>query len=226
MRQRILIIDDEPQIHRFLGPALAAAGYDPMRADDGNAGLRAIAVLSPDAVVLDLGLPDIDGKDVLARARAFYEGPILILSARDREIEKIATLDGGANDYIEKPFGIGEFLARLRAALRQRGTSTLNGVYRAGDVEIDLDKRLVKKAGEIVKLSPREYDVLARLAQGQGKVLTHRELLISVWGPAHMQDTQYLRVFVGQVRQKLEDDPAHPRIILTEAGVGYRFLGE
>ncbi|WP_422177497.1 winged helix-turn-helix domain-containing protein [Caulobacter sp.] len=226
MRQRILIIDDEPQIHRFLGPALAAAGYDPLRADDGNAGLRAIAVLSPDAVVLDLGLPDIDGKEVLARARAFYDGPILILSARDREIEKIATLDGGANDYIEKPFSIGEFLARLRAALRQRGAVTPSGVHRAGDVEIDLDKRLVRKAGEIVKLSPREYDVLARLAQGQGKVLTHKELLVSVWGPAHMQDTQYLRVFIGQVRQKLEADPAHPKIILTEAGVGYRFLSE
>ncbi len=226
MRQRILIIDDEPQIHRFLGPALAAAGYDPLRADDGNAGLRAIAVLSPDAVVLDLGLPDIDGKEVLNRARAFYEGPILILSARDREVEKISALDSGANDYVEKPFGIGEFLARLRAALRQRGAATLSGVYRAGEVEIDLDKRLVRKAGEIVKLSPREYDVLARLAQGQGKVLTHKELLVSVWGPAHMQDTQYLRVFVGQVRQKLEADPSHPRIILTEAGVGYRFLVE
>ncbi len=226
MRQRILIIDDEPQIHRFLGPALMAAGYDPLRADDGNAGLRAIAVLSPDAVVLDLGLPDIDGKEVLLRARAFYEGPILILSARDREIEKIAALDGGANDYVEKPFGIGEFLARLRVALRQRGAATPSGLYRAGEVEIDLDKRLVKRSGEIVKLSPREYDVLARLAQGQGKVLTHKELLVSVWGPAHMHDTQYLRVFVGQVRQKLESDPAHPKIILTEAGVGYRFMGE
>ncbi|WP_426009543.1 winged helix-turn-helix domain-containing protein [Caulobacter sp. DWR2-3-1b2] len=226
MRQRILVIDDEPQIHRFLGPALMAAGYDPLRADDGNSGLRAIAVLSPDAVVLDLGLPDMDGKEVLLRARAFYEGPILILSARDREIEKIAALDGGANDYVEKPFGIGEFLARLRVALRQRGSAGHGGLYRAGDVEIDLDKRLVKKAGDVVKLSPREYEVLARLAQGQGKVLTHKELLVSVWGPAHMHDTQYLRVFVGQVRQKLEADPAHPRIILTEAGIGYRFMGE
>uniref|UniRef100_B0T7K3 Two component transcriptional regulator, winged helix family n=1 Tax=Caulobacter sp. (strain K31) TaxID=366602 RepID=B0T7K3_CAUSK len=189
-------------------------------------GLRAIVVLSPDAVVLDLGLPDIDGKDVLARARAFYQGPILILSARDREVEKIAALDNGANDYVEKPFGIGEFLARLRAALRQRGAAMPSGVHRAGEVEIDLDKRLVRKAGEVVKLSPREYEVLARLAQGQGKAMTHKELLVSVWGPAHMHDTQYLRVFVGQVRQKLEADPSRPKIILTEAGIGYRFMGE
>lgn len=226
-RQRILVIDDEPQIHRFLGPALDAAGYEPLRADSGQEGLRGIALWSPDAVVLDLGLPDMDGKTVLEKARAFYDGPILILSARDREIEKIEALDRGANDYVEKPFGVGEFLARMRAALRQSGRSRAAvGPIRAGDVEIDLDKRRVTRAGEPVKLSPREYDVLTRLALGHGKVLTHKELLTAVWGPAHAHDTQYLRVFVGQLRQKLENDPASPRLLQTEPGIGYRFVDD
>ncbi|KSB91525.1 two-component system response regulator [Caulobacter vibrioides] len=227
LRPRILVIDDEPQIHRFLGPALDAAGYDPLRADGGQEGLRGIALWSPDAVVLDLGLPDMDGKEVLEKARAFYDGPILILSARDREIEKIEALDRGANDYVEKPFGVGELLARLRVALRQKAaTQAPVGPIRAGAVELDLDKRLVTRDGAVVKISPREYEVLARLALGRGKVLTHKELLTSVWGPAHMHDTQYLRVFVGQLRQKLEADPAHPKILLTEPGVGYRFIGD
>lgn len=226
-RQRILVIDDEPQIHRFLGPALDAAGYEPLRADGGQEGLRGIALWSPDAVVLDLGLPDMDGKDVLEKARAFYEGPILILSARDREIEKIEALDRGANDYVEKPFGVGELLARLRAAMRQAGRAQApSGPIRAGDIEIDLEKRRVTRAGEAVKLSPREYDVLVRLAQGHGKVLTHKELLTAVWGPAHAHDTQYLRVFVGQLRQKLEADPASPKLLQTEPGVGYRFVDD
>ncbi len=227
LRPRILVIDDEPQIHRFLGPALDAAGYDPLRADGGQEGLRGIALWSPDAVVLDLGLPDMDGKEVLEKARAFYDGPILILSARDREIEKIEALDRGANDYVEKPFGVGELLARLRVALRQKAaTQAPVGPIRAGAVELDLEKRLVTRDGAVVKISPREYEVLARLAMGRGKVLTHKELLTSVWGPAHMHDTQYLRVFVGQLRQKLEADPAHPKILLTEPGVGYRFIGD
>lgn len=226
-RQRILVIDDEPQIHRFLGPALDAAGYEPLRADGGQEGLRGIALWSPDAVVLDLGLPDMDGKEVLEKARAFYDGPILILSARDREIEKIEALDRGANDYVEKPFGVGELLARLRAAMRQTGRAQVpSGPIRAGDVEIDLEKRRVTRAGETVKLSPREYDVLTRLALGHGKVLTHKELLTAVWGPAHAHDTQYLRVFVGQLRQKLEADPATPRLLQTEPGVGYRFVAD
>jgi len=225
LRHRILVIDDEPQIHRFLGPALDAAGYEPLRADSGQEGLRGIALWSPDAVVLDLGLPDMDGKDVLAKARAFYDGPILILSARDREVEKIEALDRGANDYVEKPFGVGELLARLRAALRQSARAPApTGPIRAGDVEIDLEKRLVTRAGAPVKLSPKEYDLLVRLALGAGKVLTHKDLLVAVWGAAHAHDTQYLRVFVGQLRHKLEADPASPRILLTEPGVGYRFV--
>ena len=222
-RTTILVIDDETQIHRFLSPALDAAGFDPKRADSGQEGLRAIALWNPEAVVLDLGLPDMDGKDVLVRAREFYQGPILILSARDREAEKIEALDLGANDYVEKPFGVGELLARLRAALRLKaGTDQPHGPITVGDLVIDLERRLVTRAGEQVRLTPKEYDVLAQLARAAGKVLTHKDLLTAVWGAAHATDTQYLRVVVGQLRQKLEPDPAQPRWISTEPGVGYR----
>ena len=223
-RPRILVIDDEPQIHRFLGPALDAAGYEHVRADDATAGLREIARKPPDAVVLDLGLPDMDGKEALARARAFYDGPIVILSARDRETEKIDALDAGADDYVEKPFGVGELLARLRVAMRHRLLREgADQVMSSGEVEIDLVNRRVTRAGAAVRLSPKEYDLLACLAGGAGRVLTHRQILTAVWGPAHELDVQYLRVFVGQLRQKLEADPAAPTVILTEPGVGYRF---
>jgi two-component system KDP operon response regulator KdpE len=225
-RPRVLVIDDEPQIHRFLGPALGAAGYEVERAFTAREGLQAIASRAPDAVVLDLGLPDLDGKEALAKARAFFDGPILILSARDRETEKIDALDLGADDYVEKPFGVGELLARLRVALRHRvlraGGEPL---IKVGDLEIDLALRLVTRAGQAVRLSPKEYELLVRLAEGGGRVITHRQLLTAVWGPAHEGDVQYLRVFVGQLRQKLEADPATPRIITTEPGVGYRFNG-
>lgn len=224
-RPRILVIDDEPQIHRFLQPALTAAGFEAVRADNGAEGLRAIASASPDAVVLDLGLPDMDGKDLLRAARAFYSGPVLVLSARDREGEKIASLDIGADDYVQKPFGIGEFLARLRVALRHRLERVgAEPVIEAGDLEIDLVKRLVSRAGEPVRLSPKEYELLARLAEGDGKVLTHRQLLTAIWGPAHTDDLPYLRVLVGQLRQKIEAEPASPKHVLTEPGVGYRFI--
>ncbi len=226
-KPRILVVDDDPQIHRFLGPALDAAGYEPARADTGAAGLAAIANRPPDAVILDLGLPDMDGKTALERARAFYEGPILILSARDRELEKIEALDLGAVDYVEKPFHVGELLARLRAALRQRlNQKGTPAVIRAGDIEIDLIKRLVTRAGEPVRLSPREYDLLARLAEAGGRVVMHRQLLTAIWGPANADDVQYLRVFVGHLRQKLEPDPATPRYLVTESGVGYRFVSD
>jgi two-component system KDP operon response regulator KdpE len=223
-RPRILVIDDEPQIHRFLGPALDAAGYEHVRADDAASGLREIARKAPDAVVLDLGLPDLDGREALAKARLFYDGPIIILSARDRETEKIDALDAGADDYVEKPFGVGELLARLRVAMRHRlRREGAEEVMRSGDIEIDLVNRRVIRAGAPVHLSPKEYDLLACLAGGAGRVLTHRQILTAVWGPAHEQDVQYLRVFIGQLRQKLEADPAAPTVILTEAGVGYRF---
>jgi two-component system KDP operon response regulator KdpE len=226
-RPRILVVDDEPQIHRFLGPALDAAGYEHVRAEDGLSALKEIARKPPDAVVLDLGLPDIDGKEALTKARAFYGGPIIILSARDKETEKIDALDAGADDYVEKPFGVGELLARLRVALRHQVQQSVGeAVVHAGEVEIDLVKRLVTRGGEAVHLSPKEYDLLAKLAESGGRVLTHRELLTGVWGPAHAHDVQYLRVFVGQLRQKLEQDANTPKLIVTEPGVGYRFLAD
>ncbi|MFC3077837.1 response regulator [Phenylobacterium terrae] len=226
-RPRILVVDDEPQIHRFLTPALEAAGYEPIRADSAEAALREIAHRAPDAVILDLGLPDFDGKEALKKARCFFSGPVLILSARDREAEKIDALDLGADDYVEKPFSIGELLARLRVALR-RGAGHEAGppIIRSGDLEIDLNMRAVKRAGALVRLSPKEYELLARLAQGGGRVLTHKQLLTAVWGPAHEHDVAYLRVFVGQLRQKLEQDPAKPSRIVTQPGVGYRFIAD
>jgi two-component system KDP operon response regulator KdpE len=225
-KPRILVVDDEPQIHRFLGPALDAAGYEPVRADTAAEGLREIARKAPDVVVLDLGLPDLDGKEALTKARAFYKGPIIILSARDRETEKIDALDLGADDYVEKPFGVGELLARIRAALRHKlQDGGAEPVVTVGDLTVDLIKRLVTRAGAPIRLSPREYDLLAQLVGGAGKVVTHRQLLTAVWGPAHAQDVQYLRVFVGQLRQKIEPDPAQPTLILTEPGVGYRWMG-
>ncbi|MET0272375.1 MAG: response regulator [Phenylobacterium sp.] len=225
-KPRVLVIDDEPQIHRFLGPALDAAGYEHVRADTAAEGLRELARKAPDIVVLDLGLPDMDGKEALTRARAFYEGPIVILSARDREIEKLDALDLGADDYVEKPFGVGELLARLRVALRHKLTAKgAPPIVTVGDLTIDLIKRLVTRAGVPIRLSPREYDLLAQLVEGGGKVVTHRQLLTAVWGPAHDEDVQYLRVFVGQLRQKIEPDPGAPALILTEPGVGYRWMG-
>ena len=225
-KPRVLVIDDEPQIHRFLGPALDAAGYEFVRAHTGAEGLREIARRLPDVVLLDLGLPDMDGLDVLAKARAFYTGPVIILSARDHEAEKIDALDLGADDYVQKPFGVGELLARLRAALRHKlRDGGAEPVVTVGDLCVDLVRRLVTRAGAPIRLSPREYDLLAQLIQGGGKVVTHRQLLTAIWGPAHEQDVQYLRVFVGQLRQKIEPDPASPALILTEAGVGYRWMG-
>jgi two-component system KDP operon response regulator KdpE len=222
---RVLVIDDEQQIHRFLTHALAAAGYTAIRADTGTAGLKEIATRAPDAVILDLGLPDMDGKNVLQKARQFYQGPILILSARGRETEKIEALDLGADDFVEKPFGVGELLARLRAALR-RGSSTqeVPKVIQCSDLTIDFEARSVQRDGEPVRLSRKESELLLKLVQGSGRVLTHRQLLTAVWGPGNDEDTQYLRVFIGRLRQKLEADPSVPRHIITETGVGYRFI--
>lgn len=224
-KPHILVADDEPQIHRFLGPALDAAGYGASRADTAQDALRLIATHPPDAVILDLGLPDMDGKDALTAIRQFYGGPVLILSARDREAEKIEAFDLGADDYIEKPFSIGELLARLRSALRRRGEpGDPLAPVKAGVLDIDIAARTVRRDGERVRLSPKEFELLGQLVRSGGRVVTHRQLLAAVWGPAHLHDTQYLRVFIGQLRAKLEADPARPRHIVTETGVGYRFL--
>lgn len=225
--ERILVVDDEPQIQRFLKPALSAAGYDVLEAMTGAEALKAAATTAPDLVILDLGLPDMDGKEVIANLRGWSQVPIIILSARDRESEKIAALDLGADDYIEKPFGIGELTARIRTALRHRiqmegGQTQLS----ADGVSIDTIKRVVTKDGEPVRLTPKEYDLLVMLAHHAGRVVTHKTLLTSVWGVAHGEDLHYLRVFIGQLRGKIERDPADPRIIRTEPGVGYRFVGD
>jgi len=227
-RPRVLVIDDELQIHRFLTPALEAEGFEPQRALTAATGLaELIRRPAPDAVILDLGLPDLDGQELLIKARAIYDGPILILSARDRETEKITALDNGADDYVEKPFGVGELLARLRAAIRNKlKAAGAEPVIRAGTLEIDLVKRRVSRAGEPVRLSPREYDLLAEVVKGGGRVLTHRQLLTKIWGPANADDVQYLRTYMAQLRQKLEDDPGTPRHLVTEPGVGYRFMGD
>ena len=220
---RILVIDDEPQLHRFLKPALEAAGYQVERAETAAEGLRLAATRSPAAVLLDLGLPDMDGQDVLEKLRAFSQVPVVIISAREREAEKIRALDTGADDYVEKPFALGELLARLRACLRrglvQEGAAE---IWRAGGVEVDLVRRRVRTGGQELTLSPREYDLLAMLVRNAGRVLTHRQLLTAVWGKSHVEDLQYLRVYVGHLRQKL--GPHGGTLIGTEAGIGYRLV--
>jgi two-component system KDP operon response regulator KdpE len=219
---KILVVDDEPQIHRFLAPALEAAGYAPLRALTGAEGLRMAAERAPRAVLLDLGLPDMDGKALLPKLRGFSQAPVIILSARDREDEKVAALDAGADDYVEKPFALPELLARLRAALRRAtGAEAPPEIIRAGPLEIDMPHRRARVQGETLHLTPREWELLAALARaGQDKVVTQRQLLVAVWGPAHAEDTQYLRVYIGQLRQKLGESAG---LIRTEPGVGYRF---
>ncbi len=222
---RILIVDDEPQILRLLTVALNAAGYESITAESGAAALKLAATGAPDLIVLDLGLPDRDGKDVLREVRLFSDAPVIILSARDREAEKIEALDLGADDYVEKPFGIGELTARMRTALRRRaGQAKAVKSVEVDGVVMDFERRLVTRDGVPIRLTPKEYDLLAVLLRNAGRVVTHAQILRTVWGPAHVQDTQYLRVFIGLLRAKIERDPTSPSIIKTEPGVGYRVL--
>lgn len=220
---RILLVDDEPAIHRFLRPTLTAAGYDVVAATTGREAMLLAATQQPAMMILDLGLPDMDGKSVIAQLRGWTMLPIVVLSARDREAEKIEALDLGADDFVNKPFGVGELMARIRTALRHvavRPDET--PLLKLDDIVIDLPRHRVTKAGEDVRLTPREFELLAYLARHAGKVLTHRQILKQVWGVAHEGDVQYLRVYIGQLRAKLEIDPAAPSIIVTEPGVGYR----
>ncbi|MBK1625275.1 response regulator [Afifella marina] len=222
---RILIIDDEPQIRKFLRVALGAHGFEVFEAENGRKGVEAVALREPDLVILDLGLPDIDGKEVITRLREWSNLPILVLSVREGEDEKVAALDAGANDYVVKPFGIPEFLARVRVLLRPaRKAGEDSAEIVVGDLKLDLARHEVSLAAEKLKLTPKEFELLAYLMRNAGRILTHRQILTSVWGPANAEDVQYLRVFVGRLRQKLGDDPASPRYILNEPGVGYRFL--
>ena len=219
----VLVVDDEAAILRFLKPALEANNYEMTSAGTVADATKRIAAESPDIVLLDLGLPDGDGKEVIKRAREWSDVPIIVLSARERETEKIESLDLGADDYINKPFNVGELLARMRAALRHRMQRKAEvPVLRVGNIEVDAVRRRANRAGAELKLTPKEFELLSFRSRHAGRVLTHRQILTAVWGPAHTEDTQYLRVYVGQLRQKIEEHADDPRIILTEPGIGYR----
>ena len=219
----ILVVDDEPQIHRFLRPTLVAAGFIVESATTGAQALQKFRVASPELVILDLGLADMEGRAVLAAIRATSTVPVIILSARDSETEKVALLNAGADDYLSKPFGVGELIARINTALRHAmAASGTTAVFEAGDLKVDTLAHRVTLRGEPIKLTPREYDLLHLLARHAGRLLTHQHILREVWGPSHGDDAQYLRVFVSRLRQKIEVDAAQPRLLLTESGVGYR----
>jgi two-component system KDP operon response regulator KdpE len=223
----LVVIEDDPQIRRFLRTGLSAEPFRIFEAETGRAGLVEAATRKPDLVIVDLGLPDLDGVEVVAELREWYTRPIIILSARSNEQEKIKALDAGADDYLTKPFGIGELLARIRAALRRAardaGVAAENSIE-FGEVRVDLAARRVQRAGGDVHLTPNEYRLLAALVRHAGKVCTHRQLLAEVWGPSHVEHGHYLRIYMAQLRHKLEADPTNPRFLRTEAGVGYRLL--
>jgi len=219
-----LVIDDEPQIRRLLRVTLEANGYRVVDAANGNDGLAQAAQRRPDVVLLDLGLPDLDGLIVLKRLREWSRVPVIILTVRDREDDKINALDAGADDYVTKPFSAGELLARLRAALRHIQGDVANAIFHSGSLEVDLAARLVRKGGREIKLTPTEYSLLRLFVTHQGKVLTHRQLLTEVWGPKSGNQTHYLRVHIAHLREKVEDDPSRPALIITEPAIGYRFV--
>jgi two-component system, OmpR family, KDP operon response regulator KdpE len=224
---RVLIVDDEPQIRRFLRTSLSAHGYRVVEASCGREAVILTATERPELVLLDLGLPDMDGLEVIRQLREWSTVPIIVVSVRGQEGEKIEALDGGADDYVTKPFGMGELLARIRTALRHRLQGELDEpVFRAAGLTVDLAKRVVTVDDHEVKLTPKEYDLLRVLVTHAGKVITHQHLLREVWGPGSVHETHYLRVYIGQLRQKLEPDPAQPRYLLTEPGVGYRLRME
>jgi two-component system KDP operon response regulator KdpE len=228
-RSNLLLIEDDPQIQRFLATALEAHGYALTAARTGSEGLRLAATEQPGIVIVDLGLPDMSGLDVIQRLREWYARPIIVLSARDKETDKVAALDLGADDYLTKPFGIGELLARLRVAERHlSGLSGAPGEARIviGDVVIDLAAHRVQRDGADIHLTPIEYDLLTTLARHRGKVMTHRQLLRDVWGAAHVESPHYLRIYMRTLRRKIEADPARPRLLLTEVGIGYRLADE
>ncbi|HSW47177.1 MAG TPA: response regulator [Phycisphaerae bacterium] len=220
---RVLVVDDEPQIRRFLRTSLVAHGYTIIEAANGNEALLKATDDRPEVMILDLGLPDIDGMEVIRRVREWSQVPIIVLSVRGRESDKIAALDAGADDYVTKPFGMGELLARIRAALRNRLADQVDEpVFRNGGLCVDLARRQVRVDGREIKLTPNEYELLRVLVLNAGKVVTHQHMLREVWGPADVDRTHYVRVYVGQLRQKIEPDPAQPCFIITEPGVGYR----
>jgi two-component system KDP operon response regulator KdpE len=224
----IVLIEDEPQIRRFLRATLASQGYRLFETATGADGLVEVATRKPDVVIVDLGLPDMDGVEVIRRVREWSAVPVIVLSARGQERDKVAALDAGADDYVSKPFGVDELMARIRVAIRH-GTGAArieDAVFTVGDLTIDLARRQVSVAGREVHLTPTEYRLIATLVRHAGKVITHGQLLKELWGPAHTDQAHYLRVFMAQLRRKLEAEPAHPRYLLTEPGVGYRLAAE
>lgn len=223
-KTEVLVIDDEPQIRKLLEITLGSNGYSVKGAATAKEGLLAAANHPPGMVILDLGLPDANGHTVLQSLRQWYTEPILILSVQNSEEDIIKALDNGANDYLSKPFRTGELLARMRSALRSTLSDESRPVILCGDLHIDLSERTVKKGADLIKLTTTEYALLALMARNEGKVLTHQYLLRDVWGPGYIHQSQYLRVFIAQLRKKLEADPNRPELILTESGVGYRFV--
>jgi two-component system KDP operon response regulator KdpE len=219
----ILIIDDEVQIRRLLQITLAANGFKIAEASTGREGLALAASLQPVLIILDLGLPDMDGLEIIRRLREWYRKPVIILSVRNTEEDIIEALDNGANDYLTKPFRTGELLARIRVAIRQGQDLSDNPVLSFGSLTIDMSNHVVKKENEIIKLTSTEFSLLALLAKNEGRVLTHQYILKEVWGMGYIEQTQYLRVFIAQLRKKIEQDPAKPAMIVTESGIGYRF---
>ncbi|NJN65377.1 MAG: response regulator [Chloroflexaceae bacterium] len=225
----VLVIEDEPQIHRFLRASLTSNGYHLLEAMTGQEGLTLAAVRQPDLIILDLGLPDMDGLEVTRRLREWSTTPMIVLSARGQEQDKIDALDAGADDYLTKPFGVGELMARMRVALRQAAraaSGTEEPVFGVGGLRVDLSQRRVFVEGTEVHLTPREYGLLVVLVRFAGRVVTHRQLLQEAWGPGYAQESHYLRVYMGHLRRKLEANPARPRYLLTEPGVGYRLASE
>ncbi len=224
-KPRVLVIDDEPQLLRALRINLSARGYDVSTAATGAAALRAVADYRPDVIILDLGLPDMDGIEVLSGVRGWLNVPVIVLSARTDSAEKVQALDAGADDYVTKPFGMDEFLARLRAAVRRGAAAaeTDEPVVETDSFTVDLAAKKVTRRGADVHLTPTEWGILEMLARNPGKLIGREELLKEVWGPTYAKESHYLRVYLAQLRRKLEDDPSHPRHLLTEAGMGYRF---
>jgi two-component system KDP operon response regulator KdpE len=219
----ILIIDDEVQIRRLLEITLSSNGYKVLSARDGHEGISQAASHSPVLIILDLGLPDTDGIVVLKKLREWYQKPIIILSVRSSEDDIIKALDNGANDYLTKPFRTGELLARIRVAIRQNQGNIDNPRFIFDSLEVDLANHIVRKNNEILKLTSTEFSLLALFAKNEGRVLTHHYILKEIWGMGYIEQTQYLRVFVAQLRKKIEDDPARPKLLITESGIGYRF---